>query len=1161
MSYGNKIFILSLTLCVCVIGMFGSLSISDVSATDRSVSGTGFDDIQDTIDVSASSGDRVLLGAKTYTGSGYAIRVSGGKNVTIQGQSNTNRATLNANNLQSTLNIDNESSATIRYVNFEKGGSTRRALTSHGTVLIENCSFSNCQGDSGSAIYIANPESSNSIIRYCNFTNNHAFDDTNNDFASGGAVCIDCSDNFLIENCYFGGNRALTYGGALTIRNHSANAKVINCSFVNNYVDELSGGAINTNCPLIVTGCIFTNNRAIDTGGAIHHMDTGVMIVTDCVFTNNIANNGTGGIRTYAPLSIINCNFTGNRNLNYRGGAIFCGAELNITDSRFISNYARTEGGAVYSNGRLLIKNTVFTGNNATNTGGAIRADGNIEINLSNFTNNHAFTNGGAIYSTSATVINNGIFNNNLANTDAGAIFASASLTVINSTFNGNNATNGGVIRGSNNLAINNCNFTNNKATGNGGVIWTNSNINLNNTIFGNNYAINGGAIWTNDLISIYGTNFTNNRAINGSGGAISGLGATIRDNSIFYNNSATLNGGAIYASNKVVMSDVSFENNKANGNGGSICVYNATDYNDLQHIKFLNNSGANGGAIYSVGIMFIENSIFNNNSASKNGGSIYSTNNLSTGNCSFEYNHASENGGAIFSTRLLNVVEGIFNDNNAYKFGGAIYCNIGNVNVLRYKNISFIRNVAMVGSSIYSCKELNLWFFEFKDNMADGRDLVLDIPAYINISKNSTINATYYSGDNYKQTYVNGSINDNGKKMSPNKSEAENKWIKLVLVGWTKYELKIRDTGFTIFDINTYYGDKEGTYELIVSIDDFKIEKTGFLRLTNNTEVNVSSKRLKDETKISKYIHVVKQSVVNVKPSSMLTSYYVKTVVGKNPKRFSYSFYKNSTAISFIDRYYYTVKSLSYNSTNKKHYPYSKIVSDAISYRVYNITTYTYKNGNPKPIVSTLINKSIQSKTALPVENNIAPYLRSTVDCDPKNPTLVNLVGKIKNNIPKNKLTKKSLAKAIFTWNQKNIGYVSSYTGTRQNSTAILSSKKGNSWEHAHLAIAMFRAAKLPARYVYKANSKGETHVWAQVYLYGEWCGADTTLKSGEMRSNSSWVGSNFKFLDNSKKYNYYVRSNFAFHKNLKLNSNWYAIKRSVKYSDGKKTVKYYLR
>lgn len=80
-------------------------------------------------------------------------------------------------------------------------------------------------------------------------------------------------------------------------------------------------------------------------------------------------------------------------------------------------------------------------------------------------------------------------------------------------------------------------------------------------------------------------------------------------------------------------------------------------------------------------------------------------------------------------------------------------------------------------------------------------------------------------------------------------------------------------------------------------------------------------------------------------------------------------------------------------------------------------------------------------------------------------------------------------------------------YGGTRYGASGVIRYKRANCLDHAHLAVAMFRAAGLPAKYKYKALNQGSAHAWAKVYINGKWKHADTVIKHGPMRGQNEWI------------------------------------------------------
>jgi len=101
--------------------------------------------------------------------------------------------------------------------------------SSNGSIIINNCSFSDCYNINGGSLYVENTEV---------YINNSVF--TSNSAGTGGAICC-VNSNLSINNSVFKDNRADTMGGALTLFN--SNSDIYNVSFINNTA-MFNGGAV-----------------------------------------------------------------------------------------------------------------------------------------------------------------------------------------------------------------------------------------------------------------------------------------------------------------------------------------------------------------------------------------------------------------------------------------------------------------------------------------------------------------------------------------------------------------------------------------------------------------------------------------------------------------------------------------------------------------------------------------------------------------------------------------------------------------------------------------------------------------------------------------------------------------------------------------------------
>ena len=182
---------------------------------------------------------------------------------------------------------------------------------------------------------------------------------------------------------------------------NSEKVVINNITFINGNNDK--GGAIKSYADLTISNCNFINNTAggiYGEGGSIYSAEN--LTITKSLFENNYASAG-GAIYSYASESIIEA-------------------------SRFINNYAKWYGGAINHDKTLFIRSSLFS-NNKAYSGGALHytvsglswdLGGYVEVNDSNFTQNSAYF-GGAVSTSSLFRINyeNCNFINNYANKGA----------------------------------------------------------------------------------------------------------------------------------------------------------------------------------------------------------------------------------------------------------------------------------------------------------------------------------------------------------------------------------------------------------------------------------------------------------------------------------------------------------------------------------------------------------------------------------------------------------------------------------------------------------------------------------------------------------------------------------------------------------------------
>ena len=230
------------------------------------------------------------------------------------------------------------------------------AVSTFCDLKLTNCTFINNTADSGGAFFSI----SNTIVDNCVFIGNSA--------TQGGAICS--GGNTEITNSKFITNDASEEGGAIYTL---APISIKNSVFEDN--NALAAAAIYTNINTTsISNTNFTSNRAKSYGGAIVSENGVLLNLTNCIFVNDTARDSAGAIyNKNTTVEIKNSNFT---NCTAVFGAAICDldSESSIFNSNFDSNTA-VKGGAIYKvYNDIIIFESNFNDNEAYD-GGAIYFD------------------------------------------------------------------------------------------------------------------------------------------------------------------------------------------------------------------------------------------------------------------------------------------------------------------------------------------------------------------------------------------------------------------------------------------------------------------------------------------------------------------------------------------------------------------------------------------------------------------------------------------------------------------------------------------------------------------------------------------------------------------------------------------------------------------
>ena len=348
--------------------------------------------------------------------SGLAV---GGGNLTING----NGHMIDGSNNLSGISIDNYgknvmvtiNNLTLANIDGPVIYSESSQLTLNNVVIIDDSDGSETEG------LVSIFESNNVTLNNCTFKSN----------SNASAVSI-MSSNVTVNNSIFLGN-----GG-----NHSAilqdrgSLKIDSCDFRD--WRSAYGGTLNFKGDhLSIRNSNFTNSMATITGGAIvakyfpkevgnKLVSSDEMLIENCIFSKASSKSNGGAIymdldsgskNIPQTLNIVNSSFT-DCSSKFGGAIVNLGGTLNIDDSRFTGNVAKSTGGAIYTSWtNLTISNSTLSDNGAKSNASAIYFDnGKFTISNSNVTgNNVAYANDGTFI---------GLFSNNPFSSNGNVIYA-----------------------------------------------------------------------------------------------------------------------------------------------------------------------------------------------------------------------------------------------------------------------------------------------------------------------------------------------------------------------------------------------------------------------------------------------------------------------------------------------------------------------------------------------------------------------------------------------------------------------------------------------------------------------------------------------------------------------------------------------------------------
>jgi transglutaminase-like putative cysteine protease len=345
---------------------------------------------------------------------------------------------------------------------------------------------------------------------------------------------------------------------------------------------------------------------------------------------------------------------------------------------------------------------------------------------------------------------------------------------------------------------------------------------------------------------------------------------------------------------------------------------------------------------------------------------------------------------------------------------------------------------------------------------------LSLALPLCINSVSATTVNQTIHTNSTTKI------INTNSSSITPNKN----------LASGSPNTTSVSQTSFSLSQVNNAstrvksFVDTNKRLPNYVTISNQEVTMPQFLQLVTEDLINTNAG--------SKTSVTMGSVSIPPNPSESFTSGDItKTEYLKIANSILAFINSNGRAPNYVTT---SLGTMNYESLI---YDYSKIMN-------------FYLTNKKLPNYVSVTPGVIQSSTTTSTPTSLQPYLQPGTYAQSTNPTIEALSA----SITKGLTTPYAKAVAIFNWVKNNITY-SFYYGTKYGALGTLTSKTANCVDHSDLVVALARAAGIPARYQegYCDFSDGwYDHVWAQLYVNGQWYYADTISTANALGVINNW-------------------------------------------------------
>ena len=260
-----------------------------------------------------------------------------------------------------------------------------------------------------------------------------------------------------------------------------------------------------------------------------------------------------------------------------------------------------------------------------------------------------------------------------------------------------------------------------------------------------------------------------------------------------------------------------------------------------------------------------------------------------------------------------------------------------------------------------------------------------------------------------------------------------------------------------------------------------------------------------------AQYLFLISQAIININAGDYSNLYVGQMNDPTNPGAAANMGYLSE----YVDLANTIVNSMNQGVTpNAVETSVGNVGYDGIVYALTRVVVYFGLTNQLPSSVGIKSLKVYESQSVLDEINTISdlgPYLSNSENCQVTDPAIVDLVNRLTYGLT-NSYDK---AVAIYNYVRDEISY-SFYYDTMYGAVGTLRAGTGNCVDQAHLSVALYRAAGLPARYVHGTCvfSSGNTygHVWAQVLLGNTWVVSDSTSTRNSFGVVVNWDNYNYE-------------------------------------------------